>query len=186
MPRLKRWWALSETEVPIQNMPSLQVFTRRRADYGEDFDAHVLEQYRLFVETEERLVSRRQEENRFFLTVNALLVTVISVLIRQNISDREAAAGVLLLGLAGIVLCYAWRAIIESYKTLNASKFQIIERFEAQLPARMFGAEWEAAERAGYEPFTKIERRVPLVFGSLFVVASLAGLLGVFGVLQPG
>lgn len=186
MRRLKAKWAARRGEDTVQEIPVDRVFTRSRADYGDAFDAHVLEQYRLFIETEERLVSRRQEENRFFLTVNALLVTVISVLIRQDISDREAAAGVLLLGVAGIILCYAWRAIINSYKTLNASKFQIIARLEAQLPARMFGAEWEAAERAGYEPFTKIERRVPFVFGTLFVAASLAGLLGVLGVIQPG
>lgn len=158
--------------------PVRKVLTRTRADYGESFDAHVLEQYRLFVDTEERLVSRRQEENRFFLTVNALLVTVISLLIREDISDREAAAGMLLLAIAGMVLCYAWRAIIESYKTLNTAKFEVINALEAQLPARMFAAEWEAAERAEYQPFTEIERRVPIVFGSLFLAAAVVAVLG--------
>jgi hypothetical protein len=168
----------------MRDVAADRVFTRSRAEYGEPFEAHVLEQYRLFVETEERLVSRRQEENRFFLSVNALLVTVIGVLIRQNISDRKAAAGILLLSVAGIVLCYAWRGIIDSYKTLNAAKFDIIDQFEEQLPARMFGAEWDAAQRRNYQPFTTIERRVPLVFGCLFVVSAGVGLLGVLGILH--
>jgi hypothetical protein len=163
-----------------------EVFTRTRADYGENFDADVLEQYKLFVETEERLVSRRQEENRFFLSVTALLVTVIGILIKLNISDRKAGAGILLLSLAGMVLCYAWRSIIDSYRVLNEAKFVIIATFEAQLPARMFGAEWDAAQSRDYKAFTGIERIVPLVFGGLFVVASIAGILSVAGALHSG
>jgi hypothetical protein len=162
------------------------MFTRSRAEYGAQFNADVLEQYKLFVETEERLVSRRQEENRFFLSVTALLVTVIGILIKLNISDRKAGGGVLLLSSAGLVLCYAWRSIIDSYRVLNEAKFVIIAAFEAQLPARMFGAEWEAAQTRGYRAFTAIERIVPLVFAGLFIVAAVVGALSLAGVLHSG
>ncbi|WP_028058912.1 RipA family octameric membrane protein [Candidatus Solirubrobacter pratensis] len=161
-------------------------FSRSRADYGENFDAHTLEQYKLFVETEERLVSRRQEENRFFLSINALVVTVVGVLLRQGISDKQASVGITLLAMAGLALCVAWFSIIGSYKTLNRAKFDVIEEFEAQLPVRMFGAEWDAAESRGYKPFTLIERRVPFIFGALHVVIIVVGLLGIFGVIETG
>src|SRR5687767_15870563 len=98
-------------------------FNRTRADYGESFDAHVLEQYRLFVETEERLVSRRQEENRFFLSVNALLLAVLSILLKDGLRDRPGWIGVALLGGAGVALCFAWWRIIGSYGKLNTAKF---------------------------------------------------------------
>jgi uncharacterized membrane protein len=160
------------------------IFVRTRADYGENFDAHVLEQYKLFVETEERLVARRQAENRFFLSINALIVTVLSVLLRQGISDREASGGILLLGAAGVALCWAWLRMIDSYKDLNTAKFTIIASFEAHLPVRMFGAEWDTATAAGYQPFTTIEKRVPFVFGALHVAGIVVGILGLIGVLH--
>src|SRR5687768_13687091 len=141
------------------------LLSRTRADYGSDFEPHLLEQYKLFVETEERLVSRRQEENRFFLSISALIVAVLGVLLRQGISDQEASVGVALLSGAGLGLAFAWYSIIDSYKDLNKSKFVVIDEFEAQLPARMFGEEWEAAQELNYEPFTVLEKRVPFIFG---------------------
>ena len=144
----------------------------------------LLEQYKVFVETEERLVSRRQEENRFFLSVNALVLTVLSFLLQQGISDRASWAGVFVLGVAGLTLCFAWHTIIASYRTLNQAKFDVINSFEAVLPARMFGAEWEAAQALSYQPFTKIERIVPLIFGLLHLSATLVAMLGFFRLLH--
>jgi len=145
---------------------------------------HLLEQYKVFVETEERLVSRRQEENRFFLSVNALVLTVLSFLLQQGVSDRASWAGVFVLGVAGLTLCFAWHTIIASYRTLNQAKFDVINSFEAALPARMFGAEWEAAQALSYQPFTKIERIVPLIFGLLHLGATLVAVLGFFHILH--
>jgi hypothetical protein len=146
---------------------------------GEAQAEHLLEQYKIFVETEERLVSRRQEENRFFLSVNALVLTVVSFLLKEGISDRAAWVGIFFLTGAGLILCYAWFRIIDSYKTLNQAKFAVIDRFEEHLPARMFGAEWEDAEARGYQPFTKIERHVPFVFGLLHGAGAAIALAGI-------
>jgi hypothetical protein len=155
-----------------------------RSPPGDGQLEHLLEQYKLFVETEERLVSRRQEENRFFLSVNALVLTVLSFLLKQGISDRAAWIGIFLLAAAGLTLCYAWFRIIDSYKTLNQAKFSVINRFEEYLPARMFGAEWDDAEGRDYQPFTKIERHVPLVFGLLHGIGAGVALAGIVGVLN--
>jgi len=147
-------------------------------------DDRIVEQYKLFVDSEERLVSRRQEENRFFLSVNALVLTVISLLLRQGLDDRAAWAGILLLAGAGLILCYAWFRIIDSYRTLNEAKFVVINAFEEQLPARMFGAEWEAAKTREYRPFTRIEREVPFVFGLLHLVGAILAVLGILSVIN--
>ena len=140
----------------------------------------------MFVETEERLVSRRQEENRFFLSINAVVVTVVSVVLSQGISDQQASAGILLLSLAGAALCWAWYEIVESYQVLNSAKFDVIEQFEMQLPARMFGSEWDSALSRNYSPFTRIEKRVPMIFGAVHGLATIVGILGLIGVLQSG
>jgi hypothetical protein len=157
---------------------------RSRGEYGEHFEQHLLEQYRAFVDTEERLVDRRQQENRFFLSVSALIVTGLSVLLKQGISDRQASVGIILLAGAGLALCFAWHSIIGSYSDLNTAKFAVIDEFEKLLPARMFGAEWEVAKGLGYKPFTVIERRVPLVFGILHFAGVVVGVLGVIGLLH--
>lgn len=144
----------------------------------------LLEQYRLFVDSEERLVSRRQEENRFFLSVNALVLTVISLLLKQGLDSRIAWAGIVLLGAAGLVLCFSWSQIINSYRTLNEAKFVVIDEFEQTLPARMFGEEWDQAKERDYQPFTIIEGAVPFVFGALHAIASMLGLLGVLAIIH--
>lgn len=161
-------------------------FSRTRADYGDEFNSHVLDQYKVFVETEERLVSRRQEENRFFLSVNSLLLALLGFLIREGVDGGAAAVAVGILGIAGLGLCYAWWSIITSYEKLNRAKFEIIDQFERQVPVRMFGAEWEVARgpEINYEPFTKIERRVPFIFGALNFLATGIGVLGVLGILH--
>lgn len=143
-----------------------------------------MEQYKLFVETEERLVSRRQEENRFFLSVNALVLTVLSFLFKQGLNDRAAWVGVVLLGCAGLILCYSWFRIIDSYRVLNEAKFAVIDQFEKKLPARMFGEEWDQAKGRQYQPFTGIEREVPFVFGLLHLIGVILGVLGLLCVIH--
>jgi hypothetical protein len=160
------------------------IIGRDRDTYGEDFGQHLLEQYKLFIEAEERLVDRRQQENRFFLSISALIVTGLSVILQQGISDQQASGGIMLLAGAGLALCFAWHSIIGSYSDLNSAKFVVIAEFEKRLPARMFGAEWDAAQAREYRPFTVIEKRVPFVFGALHAIGVLVGFLGLLGVLH--
>jgi hypothetical protein len=176
----------SSSADPDPALPQAELIRQGDADLLPDPEQaeHFLEQYKIFVETEERLVSRRQEENRFFLSVNALILAVISFLLKQGVNDRAAWGGIVILAVAGLILCYAWMKTIQSYRTLNSAKFAVIDRFEAVLPARMFGAEWEAAEARGYQPFTVIEERVPVVFGLLHLIGGAVGLLGVLHVIQ--
>jgi hypothetical protein len=159
-------------------------FSRPKDEYGGTFEADLLAQYTLFVETEERLVDRRQQENRFFLSVSALIVTGLSVLLEQGISDKQASLGIILLAGAGLGLCFAWYSIIGSYSDLNSAKFEVIAELETRLPLRMFEAEWEAAQRRDYKPFTVIEKHVPFIFGLLHAIGVVVGVLGLLGVLH--
>jgi hypothetical protein len=163
-------------------MPSR--FARTHHEYGDQFQQHLLEQYKVFIAAEERLVDRRQQENRFFLSISALIVTGLSVLLEQGISDQQASVGIVLLASAGLALCFAWHSILSSYSDLNTAKFVVITEFEAMLPARMFGAEWDAAQARKYAPFTMIEKRVPFVFGLLHTVGVGVGILGFLGILH--
>ena len=140
---------------------------RTPEEYGDLHSAHMLEIYKLYVEMADRWSSRRQSVSSFFLTVNAGLVALVGYgqLNRGTASDLEPY---LLVGIAGIALCYLWYRTIRSYRDLNRAKFKVIHEIEKHLPLRPYDAEWTAAGREKdpklYLPVTRIEMVVPWVF----------------------
>ena len=49
-------------------------------EYGENYKAHLLEQYKLYVEMADRISARRQTANSFFLSINTAIIALISYL----------------------------------------------------------------------------------------------------------
>ena len=49
------------------------------AEYGEDYRSHLLDQYRTYVETADKISQRRSTANNYLLTVNAFLVSLYGV-----------------------------------------------------------------------------------------------------------
>lgn len=141
----------------------------------------LLEQYKLFVDTSERLVARRQVVNTFFLSVNALLFSVVGICIKEAVTTHLAALGIVPIAIAGIVLCYAWRVLVRSYRQLNRGKFDVIHLLEEHLPACVFKAEWKALgegkAKQKYKPFTSTEAWIPIVFIVIYVVFTVAAAL---------
>ena len=135
----------------------------------------LLEQYRLFVETSERVVARRQTANTFFLSINSLLLVAVGILLREATDAAVVAFGVAGLSLVGLFACFAWRRMVTSFRQLNTAKFEIIHLLEERLPAAVFKAEWDALGRgsdpARYRPFTGMEARMPLLFMGLYALA---------------
>lgn len=148
---------------------------------GTKFDererSSLLEQYKLFVDTSEKLVARRQTVNTFFLSVNALLLSAIGTIAKEVITTPITIIGILAISIAGILLCFGWRRLVKSYHQLNAGKFDVIDHLEQYLPASLFKAEWEALGRGNdpdkYIPFTKTEATIPIVFIILYLIANL-------------
>jgi len=124
--------------------------------------------YNLAVEMADRTSARRGVANSFFLTVNT---GVLALLGTVNARWYPAAGGV--------VLCVTWWALLKSYRDLNRAKFAVILAMEEQLPARVYGDEWDrlrkdpvpfAMRRAAFRPWLTqyrelgyIERIVPWV-----------------------
>jgi len=132
--------------------------------------------YRLMVETSESLVMRRQAVNTFFLSINSLILGALGFLVRDGLLNNTMKASVVLISMAGIILCAVWRRMIVSYGLLNAGKFDIINRMEKHLPAAMFAAEWVALQNRKYKSFTKTECAVPYLFMLVYGAALLLGL----------
>ena len=153
-------------------------------EFGDLERAQLLEQYKIMVQSSETLVARRQSVNTFFLSVNTLLLTAVGLVVREEIAEQKATSEVLLfvLGITGVLLAFAWRRLVTSYRQLNTGKFQVIDALEEHLPASMFAAEWEALgrgrDKGKYRPFTATEAVIPWVFGAIYVVAVVQGVIG--------
>ena len=139
-------------------------------------------QYRMFVETSEALVARRQGVNTFFLSVNSAILAVVGLLLRDGESADLESAMIAGLGLVGVALCSVWRRLIKSFGQLNTAKFAVILAIEKRLPARMFAAEWAALEHgAMYASFTETEGRTVRVFSVFQSLLVAAGIWLLFG-----
>ena len=82
-------------------------------------------------------------------------------------------------GVVGLLLCNAWRNLIDNYGKLNTAKFRVILKLEESLSSQVFAAEWAALGKGRrpekYRSFTRTENKVPLWFAGLIVgLVSLA------------
>lgn len=137
--------------------------------YGPAYKQHLLEQYKLFVESADRVSQRRTSANNYLLTVNAFLVTLCGL--AASLAANET--WLVVVAAAGVLVCITWLVLIRSYGNLNTAKFKVIYELEEHLPAAIFGREWDYAQRGegkAYKPLTHIEPYIPLVFAILYIV----------------
>lgn len=132
--------------------------------------AAVLEQYKIYVETADRVSARRGLANAFFLSLNSAVLTAAAAWQRDSIPHS-----LLLMFLAfGMVQSAAWYWIIRSYRQLNSAKYVVIGALEERLPASPYWrAEWKALgegrNRARYWPISHLEQSLPIAFALLYV-----------------
>lgn len=132
----------------------------------------LLEQYKLYVNSAEKISDRRQKTNEFFLGLNTALLTALGF-IYGKIENSDIV--MILMLIAGISICYFWYRIIRSYKGLNGGKFDIIHLIEKKLPLSLYDAEWDILGRGEdknkYWPFSHIEIKIPWIFIIIYACA---------------
>jgi hypothetical protein len=150
-------------------------------EYAEADDRYrqaVLEQYKLCVEMADRVSSRRNLTNTFFLSFNSAIVAAVAAL-----SSPMTTRAPVLLVLAGLLIllaqCAAWYIVVRSYRQLNFAKWAVIGAFEERLPAFAYSrAEWGTLEAGRdwriYLPLTRVEQWVPIIFAASYVLGFYA------------
>lgn len=150
--------------------------------YGKEFSNHLLEQYKLYVETAERVSDRRQSANNFYLSLNSA-ISVLSGYLSATIKDFW----IILVAFTGILISLAWIQNINSYKQLNSAKFKVIHEMEKYLPASLFKTEWidylEEGKGEKYKKLTTVEKNVPKIFIILYVIIIVFSILYLIGIL---
>lgn len=132
----------------------------------------LFEQYKVFLQTSETLVARRQSVSNFYISVNSAIVAVYSAVMSLAKDSSWKYIACLGFPIMGIILCTAWIKILRSYGNLNASKMRIISIIEKKLPASLYDAEWRAqSDKLNSKPyisFTEAEVRIPKLFITIY------------------
>ena len=144
-----------------------------RHEYGDNYQGHLLEQYKLYVEMADRISQRRDQSNRFYAGLVSAIIALLVVMGRIGVSENTWSVALLLAGFLGGSLSVVWFINLGSYRALNSAKFRVINGMESQLPYAGYSEEWAylrpPEEPPRYFQLTRIERYVPLLTLALFV-----------------
>lgn len=145
------------------------------------YRAAVLEQYKLYVETADRVSHRRGVANTFFLTANTAILTGLGTFWQAVPDGSRGWLAVPLVVL--VVQCLGWYRVVGSYRQLSSAKWRVVAALEERLPASPYWlAEWQALgwgrDPRRYRPLTHLEQWVPLAFGLFYGVGYLLLVLG--------
>ena len=143
-------------------------------DYGDSFRKHLLEQYKLFVDTSLDVTSKRLESNKFHLTLNSVVFGFTSYMTVLN-----QYAVIVFFSLVGILISVVWLKNIFAYRELNSAKFKVIHELEKHLPARLFKCEEEYYLKK-YYGLTATEKFYPIIFIVLYIVLIAFAIVSAF------
>ncbi|MXZ02195.1 MAG: hypothetical protein F4Y88_00520 [Chloroflexi bacterium] len=145
------------------------LFNHEKESYGDSFNAHLLEQYKLYVQSADNVSARRGASNRYMLTLSVAIVALYGVFYTNFDADVSVLA---LVPVVGIAVSLVWNAIIKSHVALNEIKFKIVHELEDHLPASIYKHERLLTEDGRGETYLEvstIEASVPWLFVALHV-----------------
>lgn len=139
-----------------------------------------LEQYKVYVEMADRISARRALTNTFFLGLNTMVLTSVSIFWQDH---PAADPKLVVIPWSALVLqCLAWFWLLRSYRQLNTAKYAVIGALEERLPASPYWkAEWvalgEGRDPSRYWPLSNMEQIVPALFAAVYTTGALLVLL---------
>ena len=184
---------------PVAKQMTLEDIKKRIDDYSrgyydifsksyEDLDPdkqterkdELVKQYEMFQKTSEDLVTRRQDVNSFYITVNSAMTALLGIVL----GIAKPPANLIVIGfmcIAGMILDMSWINILDAYGTLNSAKMKVINLLEEQLPVALYDVEWrimsDKLNNRRYVSFTDSEKRIPKLFIIIYACILLALLI---------
>ena len=160
----------ADNEHPVQ-----QLLSNPKEVYGERFQEHLLEQYKLFVDSSLKVSEKRISTGNYLLTVSSSLMTIFGIASTLRVGGRWLS----IIPVAGLLVSLTWYSLIRAYKNLNTAKFKVIHELEDYLPVALFRYEWHSCELGqgkAYRPITHLERWIPLIFAIVYVALTFYSL----------
>ena len=144
----------------------------KKEQYGEKYHDHILEQYKLYVETTDKVSERRMAANTAFISIETLLLGTPAFF------NSEKHIYAIAFALVGIFLSITLLSLLNRYRQLNSAKFNVVKKLEAQLPTAPFDEEWsELGREEKYRSLSACESALPILFAVLYCIT-------LYGVLQ--
>lgn len=141
--------------------------------YGRDFKSHLFEQYKMYVDSVEKVSDRRQNANNYFITINTVLIALIGTALEGDLIQISSWVKPLI-AILGLVICIIFGFLIGSYKQLNTGKFKVLHEIESVLPLNLYAYEWEVLgsgkDCKKYFPFSHLEQVIPWIFSIFYIV----------------
>lgn len=136
----------------------------------------ILEQYKLYVEMADRVSSRRNLANVFFLTLNTTMLGVIGFAFESF--QLVTPKWFIVFPIIGLLLMnLIWHQLVCSYRNINTAKYAVLRELSLKLPASPWTLEWielgEGRDKKKHLPLTKLEVYIPLIFGMLYVFVGI-------------
>ena len=162
------------TRITRYNNNEYDLFNVSVEQMNED---ELIEQYKIYLGTSESLINRRQNVSSFYISVNAAIISILTLVSPFITNIVSNAIAIIVVSLFGIILDIAWMRILDSYAILNSSKLKVIEMIEKRLPASIYDIEWAVMSNKlnnrRYISFTDSEKRIPKVFCAIYIIAIL-------------
>ncbi len=164
-------------DAPAGETPGERLISNSQEAYGERFRDHLLEQYKLYVDSAQKVSEKRISASNYLLTVSSSLLTLFGV-----IATQMSGIWLIIIPVAGLLVSFAWFSMVKSYKDLNTAKFKVIHEMEQYLPAALFAYEWHHCDQGkgkSYTPTTHVERWIPGIFALVYVTLAILVFVGV-------
>jgi len=149
------------------------IFSISEEEYGDGYQDKLFGQYKSFLQMVDNLIDRRKGANKYFLSMNTGLLSVLGLLFHLNIASFESNTMWVLGGsVAGILFAYSWYRTLKSYIQLSSIKWKIILEIEKKLPLRLHETEWallgEGKNWKKYWKLTDVEQTIPIIFIGIY------------------
>lgn len=144
---------------------TVSVKSNSELEYGDLYKTHQFEQYKIFISSAEKVSDMRLSSNKFFITINSLIVTLFGIFL------EKLSWAVWIIPVLGVGLAVLWIKSIKNYSDLNSAKFKIINKIEEELPLDPYKKEWDILEKnEKYKSLSNTEKYIPYLFIGAYIV----------------
>lgn len=130
----------------------------------ELYQAHILEQYKIYADRLGVDQGRNETTNSFFMTMNTAVVTAL-VFAAQSIDEFELS-GIGFITVFAVAVCLVWWMVLLSLSRWQAAQLETLQEIEALLPLKPFMSEWheKMSNKKSYIKIRVVRQCVPWIF----------------------
>lgn len=164
-------WSMKQSLIKSEE----QIAKDLNAKNSEKYYDILLQQYKIMIDTSERLMERRLNTSNLYTTLCSTLLTLSSA----SLAVSFDISGIVFF-VAGLIIFFLslnWSNLLVSYEMNNAGKYEVINNIECNLPANMFDCEYRYNTFNGIKSYSSREKQLPQIFMVLGLIATVAGII---------